>query len=323
MTQAEGPLFGTMKVTILFIGLFTAALWTVPLLLLRLFILKDEYTAAYIGVLSWAVIINGLTLMINILDKVLARCNCDSRRLPECLLHCFTLLGGGPATVLAMFLFCHKLKRGRYQIKFIVFACFSILFIFVAYGLGYGLQWYFDTYYVRPFKGATNATPNKLQTTMTTETYNFEITSSAMATGLNELEISSSAQTTSLGSFQTSTVMFATREDLQASTVISTNGSTLIDQATFPVVATTNNFFTTFQRNDDQSTLPPAGFPTSSPLLTKILSSTTRHDVTSNLLTADTTQSTSENLISFESSMPSTASNGPIANVTNASAVMI
>ena len=131
-------------VTCLFMGLFTAAFWAAPLVLFRLFFFPDgQYHTAFIAVFCWCIALNGITLILNFIDKNLACCDCGEHRIPESILLFFTLLGAGPATVLAMIFFCHKSSKESYHSAFLCISFISILFIGGAFGLAYGLEWHF------------------------------------------------------------------------------------------------------------------------------------------------------------------------------------
>ena len=148
-------------------GLFSAALWAVPLALFRFVIFTDgQYNRAFIGVFSWACAINGITLVLNFADKILACCGNKEKRVPEAILHACTLLGGGPATVFAMVFFWHKISKGSYQISFLVMSCFSLLFIGGAYGLAYGLEYHLSKITNTTLPITTFSTPTTFKTTM-------------------------------------------------------------------------------------------------------------------------------------------------------------
>ena len=137
--KLERPFFCTC----LYMGLLIAALWAAPLSIVRFILFtENQYQTAFIAVCCWCIAINGVTLILNFLDKSLACCDCGSRRVPEAVLHFFTLLGGGASTVLAMIFLRHKFKKGSYHRSFLVVASYSFLFIGGAYALAYGLEWY-------------------------------------------------------------------------------------------------------------------------------------------------------------------------------------
>ena len=132
----------TKRLVCLLMGLFTATVWAAPLVLFRFVIFKDQYLTAFVGVLCWCATINGISLLLNIIDKVLACCHAQESRVPEPVLHVFTLLGGAPGSMLGMFLCFHKFSKGSYQLWFIVASSLSVTFIFGAFGVAYGLEWY-------------------------------------------------------------------------------------------------------------------------------------------------------------------------------------
>ena len=136
----SGPRFCTC----LFIGLLVAAFWAAPALVLRLVIFtENQYETPFKAVITWCIGLNGLTLITNLVDKVLAFSDCGCCRVPELVLHLLTLLGGGASTVLSMIFFCHKFNKGSYKRRFIATAGFSIVFIGGAYALAYGLDNFF------------------------------------------------------------------------------------------------------------------------------------------------------------------------------------
>ena len=126
----------------LLMGLFTAALWAVPLVLLRLVFFPDgQFQIAFRAVTGWCIALNVVALIVNLIDKWAAREGL--RRVSECTLFLFTLLGAGPATVWAMICFNHKSSKESYHATFLCMSFFSILFIGGAFGLAYGLEWHF------------------------------------------------------------------------------------------------------------------------------------------------------------------------------------
>ena len=124
----------------LIIGVFIAGLWAGPMVLLRYVLFENQFTDAFKWISCWSIALNGFTLFINIVDKILACCKTEEKRVPECVLLFFTLLGGGTGTALSMIFVNHKSSKETYQRAFIVTAIFSIFFIAGAYGLAYGLD---------------------------------------------------------------------------------------------------------------------------------------------------------------------------------------
>jgi len=79
--------------------------------------------------LTYFVAVNLLTYIVNSVDKCIAilgnPCNC---RVPEILLHFFTIAGGAPATALAMWPpLDHKCKKRPYQNWYIGCAIISLI----------------------------------------------------------------------------------------------------------------------------------------------------------------------------------------------------
>ena len=140
-------------------GLCIATLWIFPLTLLRLVIYTEgQYYTAFKAVLTWCVAINAVTLILNAVDKYLARCDCESCtcRVPEAVLHTFTLLGGGAAAVIAMFLFCHKFKKASYHRCFLAVALYSLIFIGGAYAIAYGIEFSCTSKFMASILALTN-----------------------------------------------------------------------------------------------------------------------------------------------------------------------
>jgi len=167
-------------------GLFTAALWAVPLVLLRLVFFTDgQYHTAFIAVFGWCIALNAVTLIINLLDKCLAAGDFFDNpavRIPELMLYFFTLLGGTPATALAMIFFCHKSSKKEYQGVFICISLFSILFIGGAFALAYGLEWHdMNKSVISTTIPFTNSTSLRTATTVTTN-FNQSTTAEVMTT---------------------------------------------------------------------------------------------------------------------------------------------
>ena len=123
----------------LFMGLFTTLLWVIPLLVLR-FVYFPNFQAALIVVVCWCIALNITTLIVNFIDKRRATGDCDGNRIRENILFLLTLLGAGPATVLAMIIFNHKSSKQKYHTVFLCMAFLSILFIGAAFGIAYGVE---------------------------------------------------------------------------------------------------------------------------------------------------------------------------------------
>ena len=128
----------------IFIGLVIVGLeWSVLLIVARVYSNKGTVKESYfIGVLCWFLITNIVTFLVNASDKGLAKCSDGSNcvvRVPEAVLHFFTLVGGAPATALAMLIVCHKCAKDSYRRVFIICALFSMLVVGVCYGIGYAV----------------------------------------------------------------------------------------------------------------------------------------------------------------------------------------
>nr|XP_026689846.1 uncharacterized protein LOC113474161 [Ciona intestinalis] len=72
----------------------------------------------------YLILINFLTLVINLYDKLASMC-CRSCRIREISLHTLSFLGGAPATALAMIIFCHKKSKRPYQGVYCICTTFS------------------------------------------------------------------------------------------------------------------------------------------------------------------------------------------------------
>ena len=94
-------------------GLLVLICWVVVVLIL---IFVNELVAA-IAIIYFPSI-NLVTLVLNLVDKLMAKVECCCR-VPECVLHFLSLVGGAPATALSMFIFNHKLTKALYQDKYV------------------------------------------------------------------------------------------------------------------------------------------------------------------------------------------------------------
>lgn len=123
------------------IGVFISACWVLPLILLEAILPGGTMKSRFLlGVFVWFLCLNLLTLFINAIDKMLAKCSSGQDcvvRVPEKVLHFFTLLGGAPGTVAAMFVVCHKRSKAPYRKVFCIYAIFSVFFVGAAFGIGY------------------------------------------------------------------------------------------------------------------------------------------------------------------------------------------
>ena len=128
----------------IFIGLVIIGLeWLVLLIVVGVYssngTVKESY---FIVVLCWFLIINVVTFLVNALDKGLAKCfNGNDRvvRVPEKVLHFFTLVGGAPATSLAMLIVRHKCAKDSYRRVFVMYAVISFFVVGVGFGVGYAV----------------------------------------------------------------------------------------------------------------------------------------------------------------------------------------
>ena len=75
--------------------------------------------------------VNFLTIVLNGADKLISVLNFRIYRVPEKVLHLFTLAGGAPATAAAMLLFQHKSSKTPYQKTYLTM-CYLHIFVFAA-----------------------------------------------------------------------------------------------------------------------------------------------------------------------------------------------
>ena len=85
----------------------------------------------------WFLSISAITLIANIVDKMLAIYVGGSCRIPSMLLHFLSLLGGGPATAFSMIVFNHKSSRKKCQVDFIVCCICHLFLLALAVGIKY------------------------------------------------------------------------------------------------------------------------------------------------------------------------------------------
>jgi len=239
---------GKSLCTCIFMGLLTAALWAAPLVLLRLVLFTDgQYQTAFIAVCCWCIALNGITLIINFVDKCLACCDCSGKlttRIPDRMLHFFTLLGGAPATVLAMIFFCHKSSKVAYHGSFLLISFFSIFFIGGAFALAYGLEWYMHKNVISttiPFTESGSLTTFK---TVTTSFADYQSTTTEdLTTIASNTSILVQNDTTTTGFMSTMMSSITARQ----------NFSTQSNQSTLPFLSSTEFGSTSDELSTSQS----------------------------------------------------------------------
>ena len=89
--------------------------------------IKDYQCALF--TYQYAVFWNGLTLLVNVTDFFLQKFEFEFWSPSEDILHFLTLLGGGPATVVAMVMLRHNAQKPSYQETFFTWCSISILWM--------------------------------------------------------------------------------------------------------------------------------------------------------------------------------------------------
>ena len=79
------------------------------------------------------VVVNFVTFMINLIDKMIACWDLEIHRFRECTLHLWSAIGGAPATAAAMLLICHKSSKTSYQQTYIKMCYLHIAGLLLAY----------------------------------------------------------------------------------------------------------------------------------------------------------------------------------------------
>ena len=118
----------------LFCGMMILVLWLILLLVGYFCVDKDKHTILYVVYLAFRIyfiVINAVTFIINCVDKMLAKCECEQHRVPELMLHICTGLGGAPATALAIVLPKHKSSKASYHDTFLKTSGVHICLFFI------------------------------------------------------------------------------------------------------------------------------------------------------------------------------------------------
>ena len=116
----------------IFIGLAIGMLW---LLLIVILNFSQTHSAYASKLLLMIISINTVTLVVNAVDKLIAKLEIDVNRVPENNLHLLTFFGGAPSTAAAMVLFRHKSSKVPYQDTYFILSSLHILFVLAVVGL--------------------------------------------------------------------------------------------------------------------------------------------------------------------------------------------
>ena len=126
-------------------GVVILVLWLILLLVGYFKVDKEKHTVlhtVYLVCIIYFLLINTVTFLLNCVDKTLAKCECEQRRVPEKVLHFFTFLGGAPATALAMLIINHKSSKVSYHNAFlkIIVAHFCMFFVCAVFLLAFTVK---------------------------------------------------------------------------------------------------------------------------------------------------------------------------------------